>query len=263
MFFFLSKALWLFVEPVNFSIGLSAFGVLLGLFRPWPGRALTSLGLALLAVMTFSPLGQLLIAPLEARFPKPAADMAAPYGIIVLGGAIDDLLTRAHGELALQEGASRLTEAALLARRYPGAKLFYTGGSSDPLGGDSGEAAEARDFWIGLGMAPERIAIETKSRNTDENARFSAEILRPTPDQNWLLVTSAFHMPRSMGLFRKAGFHVTAYPVDYRSFGDARDWSPWVFRLTELSLSDLAIHEWLGLASYRASGKIDALFPAP
>ena len=214
MFFFLSKALWLFVEPVNFSIGLSALGVWLGLFRPWPGRALTSLGLALLAVMTFSPLGQLLIAPLEARFPKPAADMAAPYGIIVLGG-------------------------------------------------DSLEAAEARDFWIGLGIAPERIATETKSRNTDENARFSAEILRPTPDQNWLLVTSAFHMPRSMGLFRKAGFHVTAYPVDYRNFGDARDWSPWVFRLTELSLSDLAIHEWLGLASYRASGKIDALFPAP
>jgi len=263
MFFFLSKAIWLFVEPVNVCILLAALGTLLGIWRPRTGRRLAGIALAALAVMTFSPLGQLLVAPLEARFPPPAADMPAPYGIVVLGGAIDDQETRAHGQLDLQEGASRLTEAALLARRYPQAKLFYTGGSGDPVGGPSQEAAEARDFWIALGVAPERIAIETKSRNTDENARFSAAILHPAPDETWLLVTSAFHMPRSMGLFRKAGFHVTAYPVDYRSLGDFRDWLPWVFRLNELSLSDLAIHEWIGLFSYWASGKIDTLFPAP
>ena len=262
MFFIASKLFWLLAGPINLSI----FGALFGLFAIhwWPrARIVALISVAALAVMDLTPVGALLLRPLEARFPPPAADMAPPYGILVLGGAIDAELSAQHGSADLQEGASRLTEAALLARRYRDARVFYTGGSPWTAGGASGEAEVARQLLIGLGVAPERIGIEDRSRNTDENARFSAKILKPQPGQRWLLVTSAYHMPRSMGLFRKAGFDVTAYPVDFRTAGDARDYRVELFRVNELSQFDLAVHEWTGLTAYYLTGKIRDWFPAP
>ncbi len=205
----------------------------------------------------FYPL--LLLRPLEERFPAPAADAAAPYGIVVLGGPISVALSLAHGQTALEEGAARLTEAAILARRFPDAKIVYSGGS-DRL---ESEAAEARNLLVALGVDASRIEIEYRSRNTDQNARFTAALVEPKPEQTWWLVTSAWHMPRSMGLFEKAGFSVRAYPVDYRSFGDARDYWPDREPSRGLRLFELAVHEWLGLAAYRLAGKTDAWFPGP
>ena len=150
--------------------------------------------------------------------------MPPPYGIIILGGAIDDEVSRARGQTIFDEGAARLTEAAILARRYPMAKIVYTGGSASLLGRASTEAEEGRKLLIALGVEPARIEIEPRSRNTDENARFTAALLHPKPDQTWLIDTSAYHMPRAMGLFRKAGFNAIAYPVDYRTEGGGRDW---------------------------------------
>ncbi len=219
-FYFLSKLGWLIFQPLNFCVLLALAGLLAQGFAPRTGWIVAFVAILALLVINLSPAGKVILRPLEMRFPPPAADAPAPYGIIVLGGAIADDLTRQHGQVDLQEGASRLTEAALLAKRYPDARVFYTGGTADPLDGESKEAAEARDLLVGLGIAPERIGLETNSRNTDENARFSADILKPQPGQSWWLVTSAYHMPRSMGLFRKSGFDVVAFPVDYRTYGD-------------------------------------------
>ena len=115
-----------------------------------------------------------------------------------------------------------------------------------------------------MGIAPERVTIEDKSRNTDENARFTAAIVHPQPSQRWIVVTSAFHMPRAMGLFEKAGFHPIAYPVAFRTRGQ---WSD-DLRLTfdpvrSLRTFEIATHEWVGLAAYWASGRIEHLFPGP
>ncbi len=259
-FFQASKVGWVFIQPINLLLLLAFLGLLGQSWRPRAGRALALIAVGALLFINFAPVGPLLLRPLEMRFPVPPADMPAPYGIIVLGGAIDDEQTKRHGEVDLQEGASRLTEAALLARRYPDARVFYTGGSGF---GPSDEAEEARDLLVGLGVPRERIGLETRSANTDENARFSAAILKPQPGQVWLVVTSAFHMPRSMGLFRKAGFDAVAYPVDFRTFGDERDWRLQLFRLSGLSTFDLATHEWTGLLAYYLAGKIGDLFPAP
>ena len=191
-----------------------------------PASGAGSPGSASLALLFFAtaPVGALLLRPLEARFPPPPADMKPPYGIIVLGGAIVEDLSAAHGQTIFSEGASRLTEAAILARRFPEARIVYTGGSASLTPHyNSTEAAEAKKLLVALGVDPGRIAIEPRSRNTDENARFTAAMVAPKPDQTWLLVTSAWHIPRSMGLFRKAGFNVVAYPVDYHTFGDDRD----------------------------------------
>ena len=262
-FFYTSKLGWLLFAPLNLCLLLALAGLVALSWAPRAGRILALLAIAALMIMTFSPLGKLMLRPLEARFPVPSLETPAPYGIMVLGGAIDDELTIKHGKVDLLEGASRLTEAALLAKRFPDAKVFYTSGSAYANGGVSHEADEARDLLIGLGIDKERIGIETQSRNTDENARFSAAILKPRPGQVWWLVTSAYHMPRSMGLFRKAGFDVVAYPVDFRTYGDDRDYRAQLLRVNELSLFDLALHEWTGLTAYRLTGKIDTWFPAP
>lgn len=265
-FYALSKLGWLIAQPVTACLLLIVAGLIALPYAPRTARWAASLGVLALIVMNFSPLGRLMIEPLESRFPPPAADAPPPYGFIVLGGAIEDDLTRQHGQVALNEAGARLTETALLARRYPNAKIFYTGGTADLFNEDSTdskEAEQARDLLVGLGVLRERIGIETQSRNTDENARFSAAILMPQPGQIWWLVTSAYHMPRSMGLFRKAGFNVVAYPVDYRSYGDRRDYTSEWIRLRELNLFDISLHEWVGLASYYFAGKIDHLFPAP
>jgi uncharacterized SAM-binding protein YcdF (DUF218 family) len=261
MFFIASKLLWFFVAPS----ALLTLGALLGVvFARWrAGRALAFVCLVALLLAGAAPLGALLLAPLEDRFPAPAADLPPPYGIIILGGAIDDDVSRARGQTTFDEGAARLTEAAIFARRYPMAKIVYTGGSASLLGRASTEADEGRKLLIALGVEPARIEIEPRSRNTDENARFTAALVHPKPDQTWLIDTSAFHMPRAMGLFRKAGFNAIACPVDYRTEGGGRDWRLGVDLPRGLRLFDLGVHEWIGLVAYRLSGRIDSWFPAP
>ena len=85
----------------------------------------------------------------------------------------------------------------------------------------------------------------------------------PKPGERWLLVTSAWHMPRSMGSFRAAGFPVTAYPVDYRTRGGEDARRGFLHTSEGLRRLDLMVKEWLGLLAYRLSGRTDALFPAP
>ena len=157
-------------------------------------------------------------------FPQPPANLPPPYGVVVLGGAIDDDISRARGQTTFDEGAERLTEAAILARRFPSARIVYSGGSNSLLGRPSSEAEDARRLLVAMGVDSQRITLETRSRNTDENARFTAALVHPESDQTWLVVTSAYHMPRAMGLFRKAGFAAIADPVDYRTEGGRSDW---------------------------------------
>jgi uncharacterized SAM-binding protein YcdF (DUF218 family) len=125
------------------------------------------------------------------------------------------------------------------------------------------EASGAKRLWLELGVPPERIIIEDKSRNTDENARFTFALLHPKPGQHYLLVTSAYHMPRTVGLFRKAGFDVVPYPVDYRTRGNWADLEPGGLASEGLAHVDLAMREWTGLVMYRLTGRIDSFFPGP
>jgi uncharacterized SAM-binding protein YcdF (DUF218 family) len=264
MFFVVSKVLWFFTSPTNVLLAAAILGAILSAGRfARLGRRAATVAPALVLVIGIAPVGVWVMKPLENRFPPPPAQMAPPYGIIVLGGAIDEALGRDRDQVSLAEGAARLTEAVALSRRFPEARLVYSGGSGQLLSRGATEAADAGKLFVALGVDPARIILEDRSRNTDENARFTRDVVHPEPSQTWLLVTSAWHMPRSMGLFRKAGFNVVAYPVDYHSGGGLADLR--VNRETGrgLLIFDLALHEWIGLAAYRLSGKIDDLFPAP
>jgi uncharacterized SAM-binding protein YcdF (DUF218 family) len=265
VFFIASKLFWMLASPINLLLFAALAGVLLCYSRyARPGRWLALAAILMLLAAAILPLRAFLLAPLENRFPQPPADMKPPYGIIVLGGAINYAVSAARGQTVFDEGGERITQAVILAKRFPDARIVYTSGTNSVLGGSSSEAALARDLMAQMGVAPDRVTLEDKARNTEENARFTAAIVHPEPWQRWLIVTSAFHMPRAMGVFEKAGFHPIAYPVSFYTDGKWLDDLGSVFE-TERNLRtfQLALHEWIGLAVYRATGRIAHLFPAP
>jgi uncharacterized SAM-binding protein YcdF (DUF218 family) len=264
LFFVLSKTLGIMLLPTNFLIGLGLVGALLLATRfARFGRKLMVASLALLAICGFSPLGKWLLYPLETRFPPWDAARGAPDGIVVLGGPIDADLSAAHGVAVVSAAADRLIAAAALAHRYPDARIIYSGGSANLLSNDAKEADFAESLFESLGVSRERLTMERRSRNTEENAQFSRALAAPKAGERWLLVTSAFHMPRSVGLFRKAGFAVEPYPVDWR-VGTRAD----LLNFQKLSVDglgnvDVGIREWMGLAAYRLTGKTSDFLPGP
>ena len=264
MFFPLSKILGFFAIPSNLIMSIGVLGLLLLPTRfARTGRAFAFASLIVLAVLGLSPLGNALIIPLEERFPAWGAAHEAPDGIIVLGGAISPDVSAARDEVALNEAAERLTVAAELARRYPEARILLSGGSGALIYEESAEAPFAMRLLQGLGIVRARILLEDRSRNTVENAIFSKALAQPKPGERWLLVTSAHHLPRAMGVFRKVGFPVEAYPVDWRTRGAKDVLRPFATVGDGLRRSDTAMREWVGLAVYWLTGRSSELFPAP
>ena len=264
MFFILSKTVGIMLLPANFLIAAGVIGALLLVTRfASLGRKLMVVAVALLAICGFSPLGNFVLYPLESRFPPWDPARGAPDGIVVLGGAIDGDLSAAHGVAVFRGAADRVIAAAELARRYPNARIIYSGGSGNLISDDAREADYAAAVFESLGVSKERLTMERRSRNTQENAEFSKAIAAPKSGERWLLVTSAYHMPRSVGLFRKAGFAVEPYPVDWRVGGRDDLWNFWIIAVDGLDCVDTGIREWIGLVAYRATGKIDELLPGP
>jgi uncharacterized SAM-binding protein YcdF (DUF218 family) len=264
LFFVLSKTLGYMMLPTNFLIGIGLVGIILLATRLASfGRKLAVISLVLLGVCAFSPLGNLLLYPLESRFPPWDAARGAPDGIIVLGGSIEAELSAAHGTPVVRSAPDRIIAAAALALRYPSARVVFSGGSANLISNDAREADYAGAIFESLGIAKSRLIMERRSRNTQENAEFSKALVAPKDGERWLLVTSAFHMPRSVGLFRKAGFDVEPYPVDWRVGGRDDLFTFTCIAVDGLGRMDIAVREWIGLIAYRATGKIDDLLPGP
>lgn len=210
-----------------------------------------------LAIMAL-PIHGWVLEPLEQRFPAPRAMPSDVAGIIVLGGAVDTLLTARHGMPSLNDAAERMTTFAKLARLYPSAKLVFTGGSGLLSPGSLTEADVARQLLADLGLDTGRILFEDQSRNTFENAELSKKRARPRQGETWILITSASHMPRSVGVFRAVGWDILPWPVAYKAEEE------YDLNLSEhLQHLDWGVHEWIGLVSYRLLGRTPALFPAP
>jgi uncharacterized SAM-binding protein YcdF (DUF218 family) len=263
MSFVLSKLVWALVRPGNLLAMMLILGRVLQ-FQHRPavcrlGKRLVSASALLAAVLTLMPVGQLTLRPLEERFPQPNLPVRID-GIILLGGSVHTEMTADRGQPVLNSAAERITEFVALARRYPEARLVFTGGSGFVFAGDLREADVIRHVLEGLGFDIPRIAFERESRNTYENAVFSLPLVNPQPDETWLLITSAAHMPRSVGIFRRAGWSVLAYPVDYRSTSELT-WSPDL--LSGLDALNEGVREWIGLAAYRLMDRSDSWFPAP
>ena len=263
MLFPSSKILGFLTLPSNLLFLLALAGILLMRTRfARTGRKLLVLAVLLLAVMGISPIGDALMLPLEQRFPKWDASRPAPEGIVVLGGVISPEVSAARGEVALNEAAERVTAIADLARRFPAAKIVFSGGSARLFGGPN-EADLVVGLFESFGIARERVLLERHGRNTHENATLTKALVNPKADARWLLVTSAHHMPRSVGTFRRAGFPVEAHPVDWRTRGADGLLTPAGSFANGLARTDAAVHEWVGLFFYWLTGRTSEFFPAP
>jgi uncharacterized SAM-binding protein YcdF (DUF218 family) len=264
MFFYLSKVLGFFAIPSNLVITLGLIGAVLLCTRfARAGRRLMIASLLTLAVIGFSPIGNALIVPLEDRFPPWDDTRGAPDGIVVLGGAITPDVSAARHDVALNEAAERMTVAIDLARRYSNARIIFSGGDSALIVAEGREADFAVKLFERLGVAPGRVIAEDRSRNTVENALFSKDLAKPQARERWLLVTSAYHMPRAIGVFRQAGFPVDAYPADWRTRGVVDALRPFATLGDGLRRTDTAVREWVGLIVYWLTGQTSELFPGP
>ena len=251
MLFALAKTIGFILVPSNVVglVGVVGAGMLFTRFAAL-GRGLVLGGASLFLLFGVLPLGSTLLYVLENRFPPWNPALGTPDGIIVLGGAIDPDLSAVHGQTALNDAAERLVAAVDLARRYPSARIVYSGGSA--LGHGAVEADYATHVFESLSIARDRIMLERRSRNTAENAAFTQQLVQPKAGEHWLLVTSAYHMPRAIGTFRKIGFPVDAYPVDWRIEGPFASINTLASGFIN---TDVATHEWAGLLVYWLSGR--------
>lgn len=261
--FELSKILGQFADADAVALALLALGTLLlwtRLARLGRGIVTPVVGFILLAV--YVPFGGWAIQTLENRFP-PVTPPERVDGIVVLGGDFDNSTAISRDRISPGDrGAGRLFAFAELARRYPSAKLVFAGGSGTLSQTEYTDSRAAAILLRAIGVDVSRILFEDQSRNTWENALNSHALARPKSGENWLLVTSAYHMPRSVGAFRQAGWTVIAYPVDYRTTPRLRFGGSISFNKA-LRLLELASHEWAGLVAYYALGRTNAFFPAP
>lgn len=269
MFFYLAKALWFLLQPSTLIALLIGYGSIL-IWTGWArwGRRFVSFGAILLLLAGLSPLGNALILPLENRFPRADLDQPPPpTGFIVLGGAEDRLVGKARGAPTINEAGERLLEAAILAKRFPEAKIAFSGGDAGVLYKSDSEASGAQSLLTQLGVAPDRIILEAEARDTYENAVYLKQELEKRgllgDGKRWLLITSAYHMPRTMGAFREAGLQVEPWPVDYRTRGRADLTRPFDKVSEGLRRVDVATREWVGMLAYWLAGRTDSLFPAP
>jgi uncharacterized SAM-binding protein YcdF (DUF218 family) len=207
-------------------------------------------GLAVLGLLGFEALPHALLRPLENQYAVPSPEAVGRHvGVIVLGGATQNHASYlAHGQVPLGEAAERLTMSLALLRQHPKLTLVFSGGEGRLLATGVSEAELARIFYAEQGVDTVRMQLEGASRTTRENARQVAALLGPRCQEPWLLVTSAWHMPRSMTEFEAVGCRVTAYPVDFRT-GDATPWTEYSLARS-LLLWQTALHEWLGLGVY-------------
>lgn len=257
--FALSKILWGLLSPAP-AMALALIGAWWWhRRRPALSRVLVAFPMLLLVALGNLPLVHWCAAPLEQRF-RSLPEPASVDGIVILGGALDLENTSDLRQPALNSAAERMTAAVVLSRRYPQAKLLFSGGSGLLREQRYNESQVAQALFESLGVDPARFVYEDRSRNTWENAVYSARLAKPQPGETWLLVTSATHMPRAVGCFRKAGWTVVPYPVDYISndnhfFG--------LNTAEQLANFTAVAREWVGLLAYHLMGRTDALFPAP
>lgn len=253
MFFVLSKTLGLLADPALLALASASLALVLRWRGLWPrlGRALALASVLILLAFGCGVVADGLLRPLEQVHRRPTGPVPSPAAIVVLAGLLE-LQTLPGAFYEMSSAADRVVEGIRLARRFPRALLVMSGGSGDLFRSARPEALVLGRLARELGIPAERLRLERESRNTHENARYTAKLLRDL-EGPVLLVTSAFHMPRSVACFAKAGRRVVPWPADSRRV-DRGHWESWVPRPAHLERSALALREYVGLVAYRIAG---------
>jgi uncharacterized SAM-binding protein YcdF (DUF218 family) len=239
----------LFLSPVLFVL-LSAAGILLLALHKRRAAiwVLSATSVVLLALSTGSA-RDLLMRPLERRYAPFPVDPPPVGAIVVLGGGVMDGAPDEGGAAALSQEALKRVVYGLRLYRGLGVPIVVSGGRVWGRGGET-EADAAAILLARLGV-PEGVAIrEGESRTTWENAREVAKILAAMKIARVALVTSAYHMPRAMLAFSRAGISCVAAPTDYRT-GTGRLVAA-LPTFGALGASFTSLREYLGILQYRA-----------
>lgn len=251
---------WWALQPSSLMVLALALAYLLGLAgRARALRRLLGLVLLLLAALMVLPLTEWLAAPLEARYPPRDTLPGAVDGIVVLGGSVEGAATRARDQLQLRAAGERMVAGAALAQRYPDATLVLTGIDEETLAGELVGEPGPNTFLFGEAFADRDVRI-VSSRSTYEDALAARRAVARGSDETWLLVTSAWHMPRARATFATLGWTLTPYPVDYLSFGREPFDGGLPAMGERLARFDGVVREWGALLVYRALGRIDGTF---
>jgi uncharacterized SAM-binding protein YcdF (DUF218 family) len=258
LFFALSKILWAAIRPESLLLGLLALGLLLSGRFPRTGRTLLATGLTAALALALWPFGALVLRPLETRFPT-APDIVSPAGIVLLGGSEERGLAARWGVPQVNAAGDRYLATLDLARQFPDAIVIFAGGGASRVVGPNSEAALARRILTGAGLPVHRLRLEDRSRNTAENAAFALARRPPGTEAGpWILVTSAFHMPRAVASFCAAGWQgLVPWPTDHRGAGLHRGWD----FARNLDALNTGTREWVGLLAYRLTGRTTSLWP--
>lgn len=258
MFFTFSKIFWLLVQPLNFIALLFLLSCVLFLigkrsisFKFMAGTSV------LFLVLGIFPVGMLLLYPLEHRYERPD-EAALPEdvdGIILLGGMFNLRRSHDYGYPVLNESASRMIDFIALSKLYPSAKVLYTGGSSSLQPKEGGAAYFVKEIFDDAGRDEQQLLIEPSSRNTYENYLFSKKLADPKDHETWILITSAFHMPRAVTVFCSGNWSVIPYPSAHYTPKYKRGRLFPVNVLKNYHMLHVALREWTGIVAYRAFGK--------
>lgn len=215
-------------------------------------------GTLVTAIVTIGvfPLGDSFLRSIEATYPV-VQDLQNVEGVIVLGGGEAPQASMVWEQPQLNDAGDRYVATLALAHQHPNARILFAGGSGrlrDVAGAPVSEASIAAEIFSDQGIAAERLLMEDRSRNTAENARLSMALADPAPDETWVLITSAYHMPRAMRSFEAAGWSgLVAYPVDFRS-STWREGMKWDFT-GHANLLNIALKERAGALVYKVVGQ--------
>ena len=261
MFFSLSKIFWAVMSPLNILGICFVLVLILSVLRQKIYiKALCFLS-AVFLFFGVMPVGHDALTFLENRFSKPQEMPRQVDGIILLGGAISTDLSYARGETVVGDSGGRLLTFLQLAKRYPSAKLIATGGSGSLFSQDIKEADYVQELFESLKVDGGRIIYERESRNTYENAKFVREQIGASASETWILVTSAYHMPRSIGVFQKQGVYPLPYPSGYRTEGAFHIYPRDFDILEQYGYLNLAVKEYIGNTVYFIGQKSNSLMP--
>ncbi len=255
MFFIASKIFWYIFSPLTLIAILLMTGcLLLALKQAKWGRRATGLAIALFVIGGVLPTGPNLIVYLESRYDVPGIpdDVA---GFLVLGGAIhvqDE--TRAR-QMSIRDHGERFTEMLRLSRAYPQVPIVYSGGDGGLTQSSPKESDIVQNYLKEIGYLNERLRFENRSRSTYENMAYSLELVHPQPGDKWVLITSAFHMPRSAAVFRKGGWNVLPYPAGYLEDGTYKVLGD-LDVLGNFYKLQVATKEIVGIIAYKLTGKL-------
>jgi len=261
IFFYLSKIIWALISPDTLLlVFILATLFLLFLKKYQTATKLLTFVSIILIIIAVLPIGKWMLYPLETRFQTNPALPENIDGIIVLSGAEAAKLSSVWNQIELGGAVERSLYFLSLAKKYPKAKLVFIGGSGSIFQQDLKEADVAKKLYQQQGFDTNRIVFERKSRNTFESAINSTKLIKPVKNEKWVLITTAWHMPRSVSVFCKAGWPVIPFPVDHSVNKDN------IFTMEFNLLGNLrtlkkGIKEWVGLFAYYATGKTTSIYP--